>query len=318
MPTVAPVKELASARTQKWDDVLEIGCGACRGPESRRIERSAPGGKEGETKKAARDLEAARVDVSVRQTVAREVEDRPDNEGGDSRAGRGAGGRARGDVERNNHCMSVPDSDAGKRQASAEDRPARSARQGVSTHLFGASSRYQSVAGIPDEVVLKRDRDLVGRTWHPWVRRGLLGLLALVPVLALANVFGQGQRGVSATSSAATLTVNAPSKVRGGLLYTVSFTIAAHSDLKNATLILDPGWIDGMQVNSINPQPIREGSKDGKVVLGLGHVAAGRSVKYWIELQVDPTTVGSRSQNVELDDGSTKLLTEQRRLTVFP
>jgi hypothetical protein len=142
--------------------------------------------------------------------------------------------------------------------------------------------------------------------------------LAVPLVLALANTFGQHQSALSATSASATLTVNAPSRLRGGLLYTVSFTVRARSDLQEATLVLDPGWIDGMQVNSINPQPVDEGSRNGKVVLVLGHIAAGRRVEYWIEFQVNPTTLGTRRQNVELDDGTKRILTERRRLTIYP
>lgn len=82
--------------------------------------------------------------------------------------------------------------------------------------------------------------------------------------------------------------------------------------------MLDPGWIDGMQVNSINPQPVDEGSRNGKVVLVLGHIAAGRRVEYWIEFQVNPTTLGTRRQNVELDDGTKRILTQRRKLTIYP
>jgi hypothetical protein len=73
-----------------------------------------------------------------------------------------------------------------------------------------------------------------------------------------------------------------------------------------------------MQVNSVSPQPVDEGSRNGKVVLVLGHIAAGQWVQYWIEFQVNPTTVGTRSQNVELDDGAQEILTEHRKLTVYP
>jgi hypothetical protein len=171
---------------------------------------------------------------------------------------------------------------------------------------------------IPDEIVLKRDRDLAGRTWHPWVRRGLLAIVAVPALLALANVFGQHQSSVSTTASAGTLSVNSPSRVRGGLLYTASFTVRARSELQKATLVLDPGWIDGMQVNSINPQPVDEASRGGRVVLDLGHIPAGETVKYFIEFQVDPTTLGTRDQNVELDDGPRQILTQHRTLTVYP
>jgi hypothetical protein len=171
---------------------------------------------------------------------------------------------------------------------------------------------------IPDDIVLKRDRDLAGRRWHPWVRRGLLALVALPIVLALINVFGQHQAAVTTSASAATLAVNAPARVRGGLLFTASFSVHARTELKEATLVLDPGWIDGMQVNSINPQPVDEASRNGRVVLNLGHVPAGGVVTYWIEFQVNPTTVGERTQDVELDDGTTRLLTQKRTLMVYP
>jgi hypothetical protein len=170
----------------------------------------------------------------------------------------------------------------------------------------------------PDEIVLSRHRDLKGREWHPWLRRGLLTLLGIPIVLGLANVFGQHQSAASTSAPAATLSVNAPSAVRGGLLFTVSFTVRAHSELKKATLVLDPGWIDGMQVNSINPQPVDEASRQGRVVLDLGHIPAGQLVTYWIEFQVNPTTVGRRRQNVELDDGGTRILTAHRTLTIYP
>jgi hypothetical protein len=170
----------------------------------------------------------------------------------------------------------------------------------------------------PDEIVLSRHRDLEGRQWHPWLRRALLTLLGIPIVLGLANVFGQHQSAASTSASAATLSVNAPSAVRGGLLFTVSFTVRAHSELKKATLVLDPGWIDGMQVNSINPQPVDEASRQGRVVLDLGHIPAGQLVTYWIEFQVNPTTVGRRRQNVELDDGGTRILTAHRTLTIYP
>jgi hypothetical protein len=61
---------------------------------------------------------------------------------------------------------------------------------------------------IPDTIVLKRDRDLVGRQSEVWVRRGLFALLCVVPVLALLNVFGQRPAGSGASVGAAHLEVN--------------------------------------------------------------------------------------------------------------
>jgi hypothetical protein len=174
------------------------------------------------------------------------------------------------------------------------------------------------VSDIPDTLVLKRHRDLEGRRNDPWVRRALLLLVGVPLALALANVFGQHQGATAATSPEAKLTLNAPARLRGGLLFTVSFRVDARSELKDARLVLDPSWIDGMQVNSTNPQPVSEGSRDGRLVADLGHIRAGSSYLQFIEFQVNPTTVGHRHANVELDDGARKLLVLHHTITVFP
>jgi len=82
--------------------------------------------------------------------------------------------------------------------------------------------------------------------------------------------------------------------------------------------VLDPGWVEGMQINSINPQPVSEASQNGKIYLDLGHIPAGQSAIYFIEFQVNPTNVGHRSQDVRLDDTGRRLLTIERTITIYP
>jgi hypothetical protein len=94
--------------------------------------------------------------------------------------------------------------------------------------------------------------------------------------------------------------------------------VTAKRELKKATLILDPGWVEGMQINSINPQPVGEASQDGRIALELGHIPAGHSAIYFIEFQVDPTNVGHRSQDVRLDDAGQPLFTIHRSISVYP
>jgi len=74
------------------------------------------------------------------------------------------------------------------------------------------------VADQPDGIVLTRHRDLKGRGWHPWVRRALVGIVALVALLALLGFVGQSASTTRAEAPAASLAVNAPDGVRGGLL----------------------------------------------------------------------------------------------------
>jgi hypothetical protein len=173
------------------------------------------------------------------------------------------------------------------------------------------------MANAPDFLALRRNRDEVGRTEVP-LRRVLLALVTLVCVAGLLNVFGQRPETTTAAVSAASLEVYAPSRVRGGLYYEARFTVRAHEELKNATLVLDSGWAEGITINTVEPSPIGEGSRDGRLVFELGHVRAGTSYVFFLQLQVNPTNVGRRSQDVELYDGETLLTSVDRSVTVYP
>jgi hypothetical protein len=175
------------------------------------------------------------------------------------------------------------------------------------------------VAEIPDTIVLKRHRDLEGRRKDVWVRRGLLALVAVVPILALFNVFGQRPGGSTAATSSARLQLYAPSRARGGLLYEARFHITARQEIKNAILVLDPGWAEGQQINTIEPGPSGEASRDGQLEFTLGHIPQGQTYLLFMQFQVNPTNVAwRRPQNVELFDGNTHLLTLKHKLTVYP
>src|SRR5205085_11825785 len=98
------------------------------------------------------------------------------------------------------------------------------------------------VAEIPDSIVLRRHRDLKGRQKDVWFRRGLLTLVAVVPILGLFNVFGQRPGKPTVATAAARLQLYVPSRVRGGPLYEARFHITARQEIKKAILVLDPGW----------------------------------------------------------------------------
>ena len=174
------------------------------------------------------------------------------------------------------------------------------------------------MADVPDTIVLKRDRDLDGRLWHIWIRRGLLALLGLIPLLALFNVFGQQPISTKAEAPAARLKVSSPTRLRGGLIYMARFDVHAKEDLKSATLVLAPGWAENITINTVEPSPIGEASKDGRLSFELGHVPAGQKYTLFMDFQVNPTNFGRQSQDVELLDGETQILTIDRDVTVFP
>jgi hypothetical protein len=97
------VEELLSARAQEREDVLEVGCGARCSAKCRRIERAASRGEDEDAPEAAADLEPPRAKVLVRNPVAGDVENRPQNECCEPRAAGGAGRSACRNVEGNDH-----------------------------------------------------------------------------------------------------------------------------------------------------------------------------------------------------------------------
>ncbi len=174
------------------------------------------------------------------------------------------------------------------------------------------------MADIPDGIVLKRHRDLEGIP-ETWPRRGVLGLLVLFAVLALFNVFGQRPFSTTARASGASLEVYAPTHLRGGLLFSARFHISATRDLKDAILVLDQGWAESMAINTIEPSPVGEASRDGKLSFDLGHVPAGQSHVLYMQFQANATNIAwHRAAGVTLFDGTARILHIDRTLTVYP
>ena|SRR5215218_1469046 len=181
-----------------------------------------------------------------------------------------------------------------------------------------ARGERSPVADPPQGIKLGRYRDMRDRQWHRWVRRGLLGLLGLFVLAGLFNAFGQRPSTALASGPDADLKVYAPTRVRGGLLWEARFTIHANRDLKEATLVLGQGWLEGNTINTIEPSPVGEASRNGSLSLELGHVPAGQRYELYMQFQTNPTNVGHRSADVQLQDGERLLLSMHRTLTIFP
>jgi hypothetical protein len=175
------------------------------------------------------------------------------------------------------------------------------------------------VADAPDLLTLERNRDREGILPGVWIRRGILLLLTAFLAVGLANVFGQRPITETAAVPAAKLTVYAPSRLRGGDLFSARFHISARRELEDARLVLEQGWAEGMAINTIEPSPLGEASADGLLSLDLGHVPAGQSYVLYMQFQVNPTNVAwNRPAGVRLLDGDTTLATIDRSLIIFP
>jgi hypothetical protein len=174
------------------------------------------------------------------------------------------------------------------------------------------------VADAPDGIAVNRHRDLEGRGRGLWPRRAILSLIALISVAGLLNLFGQRPQTTHAAAPAATLELYSPSRARSGLLYEARFTIRANDDLKSAGLLLSPGWGEGQSMNTIEPSPVGEASRNGDFFFKLGHIPKGHVFRFFMQFQINPTNIGHRAQNVALYDGNTRILAIHRSITIFP
>jgi hypothetical protein len=149
-------------------------------------------------------------------------------------------------------------------------------------------------------------------------RRVVLTGFAAISLLGLLDAFGQRDTASSAAGAKATVALSAPPTVRGGLFFQSRIDITATSAIDHPRLVFDDGWLEGMQVNSIEPSPDSESSRDGRLVLSYGALAAGDRLRVWLQFEVDPTNVGRRSYGFELDDAETPVARIDRDLRVLP
>jgi hypothetical protein len=134
----------------------------------------------------------------------------------------------------------------------------------------------------------------------------------------LANVFGQHPSTASAAAPEATLSVRAPDALRGGLLFQAHIEVDAREALRKPTVVLDSGWLENLTLNTVQPEPAKSTSENGGVALEFEPLAPGRTLSLYLQFQVNPTTVGRRSQDVVLRDGPRPITSVDRGVTIFP
>lgn len=162
------------------------------------------------------------------------------------------------------------------------------------------------------------DLELKGRGHHGLYRRLGLGALGLIVVAALLNVFGQESTTTVAAGERGVLSIDAPAHLRGGLLFQARFEVHAKRRLAHPKLVLSPGWLNSMTLNTVEPTPLSENSGEDGLSMSFEALPAGHTLILWTAWQVNPTNVGRKSEDVTLLDGSEPVASAERTLTVFP
>jgi hypothetical protein len=173
-------------------------------------------------------------------------------------------------------------------------------------------------AEVPEGLDPERHLALQGRGAHPAIRRTFVLLLGVWSIVALLNVFGQHPQTSHASARFASLEVQSPSRLRGGLIFQTRITVHARAHIAHPTLVLQHGWFESMSVNSIVPNPVSQSTVDGTVRMTFPPLAAGHSSTTWIYFQVNPTNLGHRSEDVVLEGAAGQRVAVRRSVTVLP
>jgi hypothetical protein len=151
-----------------------------------------------------------------------------------------------------------------------------------------------------------------------WARRATMTAFGVIAALALAGVFGQEGTTTRAQGPQARMSLGAPRTVRGGVFFQARVEVRALRAIEHPRLVLGRGWVEGLQVNSIEPAPASESSRDGRLVLSYDGLEAGDRMSVWFQFQVNPTHAGRSDLSIELDDAEQPVARVSRRLTVMP
>ena len=170
----------------------------------------------------------------------------------------------------------------------------------------------------PPHLDLSRHRDPPRHPGGQIFRWVAVVVLCAFVVAALLNVFGQRQSKNTGTSSAATMSVSAPARVRGGLLYQLRVHVHALKPIQTPNVVLDEGWFQQTKVNAIEPQPSSESSQGGSVKLTYDSMKPGDTLVVWVYFQANPTNIGRHHTDVAFDDGSQRLIKVDRTQFNFP
>lgn len=160
---------------------------------------------------------------------------------------------------------------------------------------------------------------LIDERWvGPWLRRAALVVVLAFVCAGLVNVFGQQAGSSETTAPAADVRVEAPTRLRSGLIAEGVIRVRARERIARPRVVLGEAWADGITVNTTTPEPESEDTDGPRPVLAFSELAAGDELVLRIAFQVNPTTVGRRPQDVELRDGDRVIARVRRTLTVFP
>ena len=144
-------------------------------------------------------------------------------------------------------------------------------------------------------------------------------IFAVVLSLALIGLFGGGGLGShSVETTAARLTLEAAERVRNGNYFEARINVEARAPIAEPVIAVPAELWRQSTINSLLPAPAEEAFQDNEYRFRFAPLAAGQSLKFKIDGQINPALYGRLEGSYRLLDGDRELARIDSKLTVIP
>lgn len=152
---------------------------------------------------------------------------------------------------------------------------------------MSASPKTESTLQLEEDIAFER------REWRAqrigWV------LMAFVIAAALAGAFGNGYLShARARGSDSNLVVSYDRIVRYGAPTVLEFQLTAPTAAKELQLWIARPYLDGLEIQSVLPEPTNVTSAPGSVIYSFGYSGAATTQPHKVRFLVQPTKRGAR------------------------
>jgi hypothetical protein len=180
------------------------------------------------------------------------------------------------------------------------------------------SDRSRILRRVLEGLEVDRHRNLVGRRSSPWVRRTVMTIVAAICLAGLLNVFGQRATKSDARGGGVRMQVIAPPALKTGDVFQLRLRVTAPAGIKSPKVVLWPGLLDGLTINTITPDASTQLSRNGATALSYDKLDPGDTLDIFIQVQVNSTAHGRHKWRVDIDDNTDHLLTWTKTVPIFP
>lgn len=142
--------------------------------------------------------------------------------------------------------------------------------------------------------------------------------MAAFVAVGLTGALGQPQRTRTTDGPIAKVQVSLPEALRGGLYWPTEIRVEAHRRITAPVVVLGSGFIRGMQLNTVEPAPVSEASRGGRLAFTYPTMEPGDALVVHLQLQVNPTTVGAQDLGVRIESADTDPISMPASVRVLP